>query len=302
MKIGILANTNSWYANDLTRAAGNRHQITTLDFQDLASRIDRHEQAGIPGKSLDVVIVRSMPPGSLEQVIFRMDVLARWQAQGTRIVNSPKSLEAAIDKYLSLSLIKSAGINVPETVVVQTAEAAMDGFKLLGGDVVVKPIFGGEGRGMRRLMNPESARQTFVDLVADGSVIYLQRFLDHGDADYRIFVIGNDCYGMRRQNANDWRTNTRLGASCSAWQPSDKQTDIARSAARSVGADIAGVDLVVDRSGKCFVLEVNGVPGWRALTEATGIDIAKKVIEYLESGSPHPAAPVLFETNYGNAL
>ncbi len=283
MNIALLANPTSWHAQDLLRAAGSRHRVTTEDFRSLHARVGRNESAGIGGTPPDALLVRSMPPGSLEQVIFRMDVLARCQALGTPVVNSPKSLETAIDKYLSLSLLKNAGIRVPETRIGQSVEAALRGFEELDGDVVLKPIFGSEGRGIRRITNLASAREVFQSVIADGGVVYQQQFVDHAHEDFRILLVGPELFGMRRRNLDDWRTNSARGADCFGWQPLPREEEIARRAAEAVGAEIAGVDLLYDSQNQPFVVEVNAVPGWKAISAVTGNDVALAVFEYLEN-------------------
>ena len=96
-----------------------------------------------------------MPPGSLEQVVFRMDVLNRLQARGVTVLNSPRALEMCVDKYLASACLETAGLPVPPTIVCQDAETALEAFEQLGGDVVVKPLFGSEGRGMVRVSDPD---------------------------------------------------------------------------------------------------------------------------------------------------
>ena len=103
MQIGILASADSWYLGDLRRAAGNRHQILPLSFAQLVGQIQVSGSCNVRAGGtdlalLDAVVVRSMPPGSLEQVVFRMDVLSRAQQAGCPIINPPRALEVAIDE------------------------------------------------------------------------------------------------------------------------------------------------------------------------------------------------------------
>jgi ribosomal protein S6--L-glutamate ligase len=112
---------------------------------------------------MDGVLVRMMPPGSLEQVVFRMDALHRIAAAGIPVLNPPRAVEAAVDKYLTLSLLDRAGIPLPPTWAGERATEALEVFAALGGDVVVKPLFGSEGRGLVRISDPELAWRTFHD-------------------------------------------------------------------------------------------------------------------------------------------
>jgi ribosomal protein S6--L-glutamate ligase len=223
-----------------------------------------------------------MPPGSLEQVIVRMDVLGQWSDGGGLVVNSPRSLETAIDKYLTLARLQRAGLPVPATVVCQRWEEALTAFEALGEDVVVKPLFGGEGRGITRITDRELMDRAARMLQQLGAVLYLQRYVDHPRSDYRVFVVGRMMLGMRRSNPHDWRTNVSRGARAERLEITDQLAEVARRAVDAVGAEIAAVDILPDRAGKLWVLEVNAVPGWQALCKTVKIDVAQLVIAYLD--------------------
>ncbi|HWC88109.1 MAG TPA: RimK family alpha-L-glutamate ligase [Pirellulales bacterium] len=284
MHVALLANSDSWYARDLQRAAVGRHRITTLDFALLSAGLGeggRIECAGFDLAAADAVLVRTMPPGSLEQVVFRMDLLARLAATGTVVVNPPKALEAAVDKYLTLAMLESAGLDVPATRVCQDAEQAMQAFAQLGGDVVVKPLFGSEGRGIARLQDEALAERAFKMLAQLRAVLYLQRFVPHEGFDLRLLILGRRVLAMRRRNALDWRTNISRGATAEAFEPDDHLVEIARRAAAAVGAPVAGVDLLPGRDGRMYTIEVNAVPGWKALARAADVDVAALLLDYL---------------------
>ena len=129
-----------------------------------------------------------MPPGSLEQVVFRMDALHRVVASGVPVWNPPRAVEAAVDKYLTLALLDQAGLPVPPTWTGQSASEALAAFENLGGDVVVKPLFGSEGRGLIRVSDRELAWRTLHALERLGAVLYLQQTIRHPGHDIRVFV------------------------------------------------------------------------------------------------------------------
>ena len=124
MQIAVLGSPKSWYLADLRRAAGERCTLHAASFTQLASTIQSPNVAAHSGKiclsDVDAVLVRTMPPGSLEQVVFRMDVLAQLEASGKRVINPPKAIEAAVDKYLATARLQSAGLRVPRTIACQT--------------------------------------------------------------------------------------------------------------------------------------------------------------------------------------
>src|SRR5262249_1671971 len=151
----------------------------------------------------DAVIVRTMPPGSLEQVVFRMNLLARLEAAGVQVLNPPRAIECAVDKYLTTARLLDAGLPVPRTIVCENAEAGLLAFEEFGGDVVVKPVFGAEGRGILRASDPDLALRTFRTLERIGAVLYVQEFIEHEGFDLRVMVVdGRVLTAMRRRSQN----------------------------------------------------------------------------------------------------
>jgi RimK family alpha-L-glutamate ligase len=285
MLIVLLSSPTSWYLSDLRRAAGDRHQIVSLGFRDLESYVGPDGLTVTAGPfdlaQADAVLVRTMPVGSLEQVVLRMDLLARLDAAGTAVINPPRAIEAAVDKYLTTAKLAAAGLSVPRTVVCQSVDAGLEAFDRLGGDVVVKPLFGGEGRGIARIVDRAIAQRTFSLLIGLGAVLYLQEFVHHQGYDVRVLLVGKKAFGMRRINSLDWRTNISRGAHAEPLELTDELVEIARRSAAAVGAPVAGVDLLLAPDGQWKVIEVNAVPGWQALSRTLAVDIAAVVLDYL---------------------
>jgi ribosomal protein S6--L-glutamate ligase len=284
-----LVSGTGWHVADLERAARTLDiHFQALPFPGVSSRLGQGRQLVQVGDveltETDGVLVRMMPPGSLEQVVFRMDVLHRVAAASVPVWNPPRAVEAAVDKYLTLALLDQAGLATPETWTGQSADEAMTAFQALGGDVVVKPLFGSEGRGLVRLSDREIAWRTFHALERLGAVLYLQRTIRHPGHDLRAFVLGGRVLGAMRRFApvNDWRTNASLGGRAEPCVLDSHGRELAIAAARAVGAQFAGVDLIDDRDqARLLVLEVNAVPGWRTLSRVTGVDVAAAVLEGL---------------------
>jgi ribosomal protein S6--L-glutamate ligase len=282
MRLALLAGGDGWHVRDLRRAAADLgHTADVLDFRRLAAGVGTPLD---PFAGFDAVVVRTMPPGSLEQVAFRMDLLHRAAVCGVTVLNPPAALEACVDKYLATAKLAGAGLPVPPTAVCQHADAALEAFHALGGDVVVKPLFGSEGRGMVRVSDPELAWRTFRTLERMQAVLYLQQFVPHPGWDLRVLVLGGRVLAaMRRHGHDDWRTNVARGGRAEAVTPTADEARLALRAA-AVGAVFAGVDLL-PHAGGYFVLEVNAVPGWRALAPACGVDVAAAVVRHLAGES-----------------
>jgi ribosomal protein S6--L-glutamate ligase len=290
LKIAILAKPRSWYCRDLSRAAAARgHECRRVDFPKIVGCVGVADTAVSAGPedltAFEAVIVRTMPPGSLEQVVYRMDALWRLSAAGVTVLNPPKAVECAVDKYLASVRLEQAGLTVPPTVVCEDADEALVAFERLGGDVVVKPIFGSEGRGIVRVSDPEIAQRTFRTLERIGSVLYLQRFIENEGFDVRVLVLDGRVLGAMRRRANgDFRANVSCRGSAEIYSVTDREARCALAAARATEAQFAGVDLLYGRDGTCYVIEVNAVPGWQAFGRVTGIDVAAEVIARLEAG------------------
>ncbi len=284
MRIALLAGGDGWHVRDLQRAAAQLgHEAVAVDFRRVSATVPP-SPLGVPGSlaGFDAVLVRTMPPGSLEQVVFRMDVLHQLEAHGVRVLNPARAVEMCVDKYWTTARLADAGLLVPPTIVCQHGNAAMEAFGQLGGDVIVKPIFGSEGRGMVRVSDPEMAWRTFRTIERTQGVLYLQKYVAHPGWDLRVFVLGGRVLAaMRRRARGDWRTNVAQGGSAEPMVLDAAQAELALKAAATVGAKVAGVDLLPGPAGEWYVLEVNAVPGWRALAPVCGVDVAAATIRYL---------------------
>jgi ribosomal protein S6--L-glutamate ligase len=282
MKLLILSGnpaTPGWHVRDLERAAcALGLAVWQGDFRRLAA--DAAQPTPPPG--VGAVVVRSMPLGSLEQVVFRMDLLQQWHAAGLAVINPPRALELCIDKFLTTARLAAAGLPVPPTRTCQDAEAAMAAWQALGGDVVVKPLFGSEGRGIVRVSDADMAWRVFRTLERLQAVLYVQEFIAHPGYDLRVLVLaGRPVAAMRRYARAGWRTNVAQGGSTEPVVPSELQAALAVRAAEVVGAQVAGVDLLDAPDGRTLILEVNAVPGWRALARTTGVDIPRLMLTEL---------------------
>jgi RimK family alpha-L-glutamate ligase len=147
--------------------------------------------------------------------------------------------------------------------------------------VVVKPLFGSEGRGIARLQDEALALRAFKMLEQLGAVIYVQQFIPHEGHDLRLLVMGDRTLGMRRSNDLDWRTNVSRGATTAPIQLTPQLIELGRRAAAAIGAPLAGVDILPARDGNAYVLEVNGVPGWKALQATLNVDVAQLVLDFV---------------------
>ena len=238
----------------------------------------RSRSTGLDG--MDAVLARIIPSGSLEQIIFRVDALHRLEDRGVRVLNSPRAIERTVDKFWTSALLEQCGIPTPETIVCDDADEAMAAFRILR-DGVVKPLFGSMGLGMVRVSDEEIAFRVFRTIEQIRGVYYLQRTIQHDGVDIRAFVVGSRVLGAIERRSAGWRTNLARGGAARATSLPEDQAALAVRAAAAVGADYAGVDLLTATDGTVYVLEVNGIPGWKGLQEATGLDVAGRLVDFL---------------------
>ena len=286
MRVAILAaRQGGWHTDQLCHALAARgHEGRVLPYEGLVSRFGgtgpAFTAAGEDLTSCDAVLARIIPAGSLEQIIVRVDALHAVEDRGIPVINSPRAIERTVDKLWTTALLAHAGLPVPETVVCEYPDEAMAAFRALG-DVIVKPLFGSMGLGMVRVSDEEMAFRVFRTLETLRSVYYLQRAIDHDGCDVRAFVVGGRVIGAIERTAPGWKTNLARGGRARAVTLPAARVESALAAAQAVGADYAGVDLLPARDGTTYVVEVNGIPGWRGLQEATSSDVAGAIVEHL---------------------
>jgi RimK family alpha-L-glutamate ligase len=233
-------------------------------------------------EELDALLVRPVGRGSIEELVFRMDALYRLQRLGMYIINPPVAIEHCVDKYDVLTILEENGLPVPRTVITENVNEALNAFGELGGDVVVKPLFGSRGVGATRIRDQEVAITAFKAITFYHGVIYLQEFVQHGFSDIRAFVIGNHVVAAMKRVANDWKTNYSQGARPEPTKLSKTLEDMAIRSARLVECKIAGVDILEGSMGP-VVVEVNSQPGWKGLQSVTSTNIADEMVGFVLS-------------------
>ncbi len=280
-RIVIFTDDPGWHGKRLKRAfASLGYEAEYLSLTQC--RIDLENGLGgivIPGfeeRLPEGVFVRGVPGGSLEQVILRLDFLHLLPNLGVPVYNAARAIEKSVDKAMTSVLLHQAGVPTPPTWVVESESQARS---LLmkevarGHELVLKPLFGSQGTGLRRLAHPG-------DLPGADEyqgVFYLQRYVGAESGqweDYRVLVIGGAARAAMTRRGATWINNVAQGATCGL-PPADAELfRMAEAATRALDMDYAGVDLMRDRSGQLVVLEVNSIPAWRGLQSVVTEDIA----------------------------
>ncbi|MEM4575871.1 MAG: RimK family alpha-L-glutamate ligase [Candidatus Nezhaarchaeales archaeon] len=288
MKIGIFTrNEHSWCSRKLRDEiikAG--HEPYSMKFNRVRINIGSKPSIICNGidliNDLSIVIVRPIGRCSVDECFFRIDLLHKLERSGLPIVNRPSTIEKCMSKFTTLALLEEHGLPVPKTVVTENPLEALKAYHELGGDIVIKPLYGSRGFGISRLRDEDVARRVLSDLHFLRHVLYLQEFIPHGGRDIRIFVVGGEIVASMQRVAPGWKTNIALGAKPVPFTPSEELSNLALKACEVLGCDIAGVDVIESPSGY-LLTEVNSQPGWMGLQAVTRVNIAARIVKYLIS-------------------
>ncbi|WP_438970603.1 ATP-grasp domain-containing protein [Methylophaga sp.] len=280
-RVVIFNDTHGWHSEQLV-ASLRQLGIETI-LTDLAEcQIDLDSPTGITIPGLEdklpaAVMVRGIAPGFLEQITLRMDVLHTLAELGVPVFNPASAIEHTVDKARTSLRLHLAGIKTPKTWACENAETARKiVIKQLenDGSLVMKPLFGCQGKGIALIENLED----FEQQRPVGEAFYLQEYVQPEQTDiwqdWRLLVIDGEVSAAMSRRSSHWITNFAQGANCFATPVSDEMRQLAIKATQAVNADYAGVDLIRTQSGQFSVLEVNSVPAWKGLHQATSSDVA----------------------------
>jgi len=288
LKIGIVTrNLESWCSTQLRQSLDKqRISYQCFAFPNIVTQLGQKPFFKVNEKDLvqefSAIIIRPIGRGSVHQIIFRMDLISKLEQQGFIVINPSNAIEHCADKYAVLSIMENSGISIPRTIATESVTEALKAFEELGGDVIVKPIFGSRGVGTTRISDPEIAATSFRAIVFHHGVIYLQEFIPHGTSDIRAFVVGNRVIASMRRVAQAWKNNYSQGAKPEFLKLDKTLEELAIKSARAVGCKIAGVDILEGPRGP-MIVDVNSQPGWKGLQTVTKTNIADEIIQYVLS-------------------
>lgn len=292
----MLGPSTGWHAEQLRASAARRgHRLDAASYESISASVsDRNDSpSAITTLSCesgsitdyDAILTRTMAAGSFERITFRLAALHaiadRLVDPAVVLVNPPRALEWSIDKFAALTRLSAAGYPTPPTRFVQTRDEAMQAFKDLGGDCVVKPIFGGEGRGVMRITDPQLAWYSFSTLDQLDSVLQIQSFISPGGKDTRLLVVGDRVFGVRRCNSLSFRSNVSAGAICTPLDIDDQLATTAKRIVKLFGLVFASIDFIDNDNGPKMFLEVNAIPGWQGAQHVVNESISDCIIETL---------------------
>lgn len=287
-RILIASDTSDARSKGLAKSLRRRGAIVaTAALADIAFDTGQPSGLAIPGFGgalPDAVLVRSIAAGSFEAITRRLGVLHALGRLAVPVWNSAQAIERCVDKSMTTFLLQRAGLPTPPTFAAEgrAAAEAIAARELANAPLVLKPLFGAQGRGIRMI-------RSLSDLPATedvGDVYYLQHYVPRAGPpfrDFRVFVVAGRAAAMMSRRGTDWITNVNRGGVPEevTGRDQDGLAALAVAAAEAVGADFAGVDIVPAADGRLLVLEVNSMPAWSGLQSVAAVNIADAIAEAL---------------------
>ncbi|MEO2268097.1 30S ribosomal protein S6--L-glutamate ligase [Pseudoalteromonas pernae] len=287
MKIGILSrNRNLYSTRRLIEAAEQRgHEVQVLDALRCYMNINSEEpEIHFKGEKLEEFNA-IIPRIGASVTFYGCSVLRQFEMMGVYPVNESVAITRSRDKLRSLQLLSRKGVGMPVTGFASKPDDVKDLLEMVGGaPVVIKLLEGTQGIGVvlaETRKAAESVIEAFMGLKAN---IMVQEYIkEAGGADIRCFVIGDKVIAAMKRQAQEgeFRSNLHRGGSASLVRITPEERKTAVAAAKAMGLNVAGVDLLRSERGP-LVMEVNSSPGLEGIEVATGKDIASMIIQFIE--------------------
>lgn len=224
----------------------------------------------------EAAFVRSISGGTLQQITQRLNILHALKMLGVIVYNDGHAIERTVDKAMTSFLLQNNAVKTPKTWVCESRGQAHE-IMANNPQLIIKPIFGSQGQGVRMVSKQLPLP---MDAHVDG-VFYLQQFIK-ASSDYRVFIVNNKPVAAMKRTGETWLHNAALGAKCTACNEQNV-INLACQAALVLDINYCGVDVIKDKNGQLFVLEINSIPAWRSLQSVTDVNIAEALVDDLIS-------------------
>lgn len=286
LRIGVITAylAEDWHSQQLVAAANRAGTAVVIRPESLGASLSSHGvsvlASGVDLQSIDgFILARGF--GERGNSDFLVPVYQIIQRHGRVLVNNIDAVLTAVDKFETSYRLQQAGIPTPGVVVVQDVEMAKEVLARWQ-RMVAKPLYGSLGLGVELVEDTMQGRAMLPELLERYGAIYLQEFVPTPGRDIRAFVVGPRVVASMYRIAmpDNWRTNIYQGASTEACTLDDATEQLAIAAARAIGLDYTGIDILEGPEGP-VVIEVNGNPLWKGLLEATGQNMAESIVSWL---------------------
>lgn len=263
------------------------HRVTILRERELYILYDGKREslfrAGKPVAKFDAVVVR---PSFSSDPSIHASLIRQFELQGYLVINTHSAVHRAKNKVRTLQLLHHYGIPMPKTAVLfgeSNLDQVMREFRY---PVIMKSAYGSGGAGVFIAESRRSLKPVVEHLLKRGKTepIKIQEYIAEAKGkDLRLFVVGSHVVAAMQRAAKkgEFRSNFHQGGSVKGIVPTPEEVKMAVDASRGVGLDISGVDILRTKKGP-VIIEVNSQPGLEGISEATGVDVARKIVEYVE--------------------
>jgi ribosomal protein S6--L-glutamate ligase len=287
MKIAILSRNKKLYSTRRLIEAGEArgHEVQYFDtlkcYVDIASHRPSVHYKGQKLEGFDAVIPRI----GASITFYGASVLRQFEMMGVYPLNESVGITRSRDKLRSLQILARAGIGLPLTGFAHSTDDTQALIDIVNGaPLVVKLLEGTQGKGVVLAENKKAA-ESLIDAFRNLDANFLvQEFIkEAGGADIRCFVIGERVIAAMRRQAKEgeFRSNLHRGGTASKVKLTPEERSTAVRAAAKMGLNVAGVDVLRSNHGP-VVLEVNSSPGLEGIENATGLDVAGRIFEFIE--------------------
>ncbi len=285
-RIAIFTDEPGWHGKQLKRAFANKgYQAEYVSLTECKIQLNNTvlpiQIKGFEQKLPDGIFVRGVPGGSLQEVVFYLDILHALKQLKIPVYNDGHAIERSVDKGMTSFLLKNAELPTPMTWVLREREAALviaEQELKQGQRLISKPLFGSQGEGLRRI----EKMTDLLWLTSSNGIYYLQRFINcvgEGYSDTRVFVINGQAVAAMRRRGNSWLNNVSRGARCEAIDLNKSLANLAIKATATLKMDYAGVDIIEDEQGNYHIIEVNSIPAWKGLETVCNFNVAQLLVD-----------------------
>ena len=289
MRIAILSRRPSLYSTSRLKEAGkNRgHEMFVVDYlrcyMDITSRRPQVIYQGEPLK-VDAIIPRI----GASNTFYGTAVVRQFEMMGVFVANESQAISRSRDKLRSLQLLARDGVGLPVTGCAHSTKDIDGVISLAGGTpLVVKLIEGTQGVGVI-LAETKKAAQAVIEAFRglDANILVQEYIKEAGGSDVRCFVVGGKVVASMKRQAGpgEFRSNLHRGGTAEKVKITPEERSTAVRAARTMGLNISGVDVLRSNHG-AVVMEVNSSPGLEGIEKSTGVDVASKIIEFIEKNA-----------------
>ncbi len=289
MRIAILSRRPSLYSTTRLKEAGkNRgHEMSVVDYlrcyMDITSRRPQVIYQGEPLK-VDAIIPRI----GASNTFYGTAVVRQFEMMGVFASNESQAISRSRDKLRSLQLLARDGVGLPVTGCAHSTKDIDGVISLAGGTpLVVKLIEGTQGVGVI-LAETKKAAQAVIEAFRglDANILVQEYIKEAGGSDVRCFVVGGKVVASMKRQAGpgEFRSNLHRGGTAEKVKITPEERSTAVRAARTMGLNISGVDVLRSNHG-AVVMEVNSSPGLEGIEKSTGVDVAAKIIEFIEKNA-----------------